>query len=72
MDTRITSEVGTLIGVLDNRRIAYDIFVIGTAIVSWGGEQKEINLRRLTFRHDGVIIVVEESLIGDVLVSKRT
>jgi len=71
MDTKIVSEVDTLIGMLDNRRIAYSIAVIGSATVTWNELPKEIELRRLTFRHDGVIIVVTEALVDDVLMSRR-
>jgi len=71
MDTKITSEIGTLVGILNHRRMAYSLEVIGTTTVLWGGEPKEIDLRRLTFRRDGVIIVVTEALIDDVLMSRR-
>jgi len=71
MDTKITSEIGTLIGVLDYRRMAYSVEVIGTTVVSWNDEPKEIDLRRLTFKRDGVTIVVVESLVENVLISER-
>jgi hypothetical protein len=71
MDTKITSEVGTLIGILDHKRMTYLLEVIGTVIVLWNDEPKEIELRRLTFRRDGVIVMVTEALVDNVLVSKR-
>jgi len=71
MDTKITSEVGTLVGILNHRRMAYSVEVIGTTVVSWNDEPKEIDLRRLTFKRDGVTIVVVESFVENVLISER-